>query len=51
MEAWNANAEWSLPVPGVFVIDTDGVVRWSYVNENYQERADVEEVLEVASGL
>jgi len=51
LEAWNANAEWSLPVPGVFVIDTDGVVRWSYVNENYQERADVEEVLEVASGL
>ncbi|MFG0306991.1 MAG: peroxiredoxin-like family protein [Phycisphaerales bacterium JB040] len=51
LNAWNANSEWSLPVPGVFVIDTEGAVRWTYINENYQERADVEEVLEAAAAL
>lgn len=51
LEAWNANAEWKLPVPGVFLIDTEGVVRWQKVDENYKVRVDPEAVLEAAAEL
>lgn len=49
--AWNANAEWKLPVPGVFLIDTDGVVRWQVIDENYKVRVAPEVVLEAAADL
>jgi len=49
--AWNANAEWKLPVPGVFLIDTEGVVRWQVIDENYKVRVDPEAALEAAAEL
>ncbi len=38
----------NLPVPAVFVIDTDGVIQFSYVNPNYQVRLQPELLLKAA---
>ncbi|MFT5422373.1 MAG: peroxiredoxin [Phycisphaerales bacterium] len=51
LQAWNANAQWKLPVPGVFLIDTEGVVRWQSIDENYKVRVDPETVLEAVAEL
>ena len=51
LKAWNASKKWKLPVPGVFLIDTDGVVRWRDVNEDYRVRVDPELVLEAIEAL
>jgi len=47
----NVSGEWELPVPGTFVIDTDGVIRYAYNDPNYQVRADPDEVIGVVSRL
>lgn len=41
----NASGTWELPHPGTFVIDTDGVVRYAWVQEDYRVRADPDEVI------
>lgn len=35
----------TIAVPAVFVIDESGVIRWSYVNENYKVRASISDIL------
>ncbi len=40
-----------LPVPSIFVVGTDGVVRFQYVNPNYRERLDNKVLLEVAKAF
>ena len=37
-----------LPVPSVFVIGTDGVIQFEYVNPNYRVRLDPDVLLAVA---
>ena len=37
-----------LPVPAVFIVDTDGIIRFDYVNPDYKIRIDPEELLEAA---
>ncbi|MEX1276996.1 MAG: redoxin domain-containing protein, partial [Bacteroidota bacterium] len=37
-----------LPVPAVFVVGTDGIIRFSYVNPNYRERIDPDVLLAAA---
>jgi peroxiredoxin len=37
-----------LPVPAVFIVDTDGIVRFDYVNPDYKVRIDPDELLEAA---
>lgn len=37
-----------LPVPAVFVIDRDGVIRFSYVNPNYKVRIEPDVLLAAA---
>lgn len=39
---------YTLPVPAVFVLDTDGVVQFQYVNPNYQVRLHPELLLTAA---
>lgn len=51
LKAWNASKKWQLPVPGVFLIDSDGVVQWQSVNEDYKVRVDPETVLEAIAAL
>ena len=37
-----------LPVPALFIVDTDGVIRFDYINPDYKVRIDPEKVLEAA---
>ncbi|MGH2569205.1 MAG: hypothetical protein ACRDGA_12785, partial [Bacteroidota bacterium] len=37
-----------LPVPAVFIVGTDGVIRFSYVNPNYRVRIDPDVLLAAA---
>ena len=39
-----------LPVPAVFVVGTDGVVRYQYVNPDHHTRLDAEVLLAAARG-
>lgn len=43
---WNANKEWTLPVPAAYVIDRRGVIRFAHADEDYSKRVDVDELLE-----
>jgi hypothetical protein len=44
----NGSDKWELPVPGTFVIDTKGVVRFAQVDPDFMiERANPEAVLDI----
>ncbi|WP_405269343.1 peroxiredoxin-like family protein [Cellulophaga sp. Ld12] len=40
-----------LPIPATFVVGTDGLVQWSYVDVDYRTRAEPEEILEALRKL
>lgn len=44
------DARW-LPVPAVFLIDAEGVVRFVHTNPNYKERIDPTELVKVATEI
>ncbi|MFG1420309.1 peroxiredoxin-like family protein [Roseixanthobacter liquoris] len=47
----NGEARWRLPVPGTFVVAPDGRVLMSYVDADYRNRLDPEEILNVLADL
>ncbi|WP_458627335.1 peroxiredoxin-like family protein [Winogradskyella sp. PC D3.3] len=46
----NGNAS-VLPIPATFILDTDGIVKWSYVNVDYRTRSEPDEIVEVLKSL
>lgn len=48
MQKYAGETLFTLPVPAVFVLDTDGVVRFQYVNPNYRVRLHPELLLTAA---
>lgn len=44
----NANV---LPIPATFIIGTDGLVKWNYVNVDYRTRSEPEEIIEALKNL
>ena len=42
----NGDTVFRLPVPGTFVIDTDGTVLYSFLNTDYTKRAEPEDILD-----
>ncbi len=48
LSAASGNPELVLPVPSVFVINTEGIVTFAHANPDYRERLSGEEVLEAA---
>jgi peroxiredoxin len=42
---FNGTADHALPIPGTFVIDSSGVIRFSYANPNYMHRADPADIV------
>ncbi len=34
-----------LPIPATFIINPDGIIVWSYVNSDYKERADPQDIV------
>ena len=40
-----------LPIPATFVLGSDGVVKWSYVNVDYRTRSEPDEIIEALKNL
>jgi len=43
----NATDKLQLPIPATYVIDTNQVIQFAFANEDFTERADVEEIIKV----
>ncbi|WP_010520813.1 peroxiredoxin-like family protein [Aquimarina agarivorans] len=40
-----------LPIPATFILGSDGIVKWSYVNVDYRTRSEPDEIIEVLKSL
>jgi peroxiredoxin len=45
------NRSWFLPIPATYVVDTGGIIRHAYVNPDFRERLDPEDILAVLKTL
>ncbi len=41
----NGDDSWELPIPGTYVIDRDGMIRFASANEDYTERPEPLEIM------
>lgn len=46
LSEYNENDNNELPVPAVFVIDTNGVITYKFIDTNYMNRIDIQELIE-----
>lgn len=37
---------WELPIPATYIVDTDGTIAWSFVDEDYSKRPDYKKVVQ-----
>ena len=42
---YNANENWTLPIPATFVVGTDGLVVARHIDPDYRKRMDVDAIL------
>ena len=42
---------YGVPYPGIFLLDADGVIRYKFAEERYQDRPDFEYVLEAVAAM
>jgi peroxiredoxin len=47
----NGDESFELPVPGTFVLDTDGIVRDAFVDPDYKKRVEPEQIVKALAGL
>ncbi|MCL5130326.1 peroxiredoxin-like family protein [Algibacter sp. L4_22] len=40
-----------LPIPATFILGSDGIVKWNYVNVDYRTRSEPEEIIEALKKL
>jgi len=40
-----------LPIPATFILNSDGVVKWNYVNVDYRTRSEPDEIIEALKKL
>ncbi|MEZ7506730.1 peroxiredoxin-like family protein [Flavobacterium sp. Arc2] len=40
-----------LPIPATFIIGTDGIITWNYVNVDYRTRSEPEDIIEALKNL
>ncbi|MFD2556831.1 peroxiredoxin-like family protein [Sphingobacterium tabacisoli] len=45
LSLYNGNSTNELPMPAVFLLDTDGTILYKFVEENYMQRVDIEELI------
>lgn len=48
---YNGDDAWELPIPGTYVIDTDGTIKLAYVDANYTTRLEPGDILDNLQGL
>ena len=51
LEASNGEASWTLPVPGTYVIDGEGIIRYASADADYTRRPEPEETLAALEAL
>jgi peroxiredoxin len=51
LEASNGEASWTLPVPGTYVVDTGGTIRYASAHADYTRRPEPEETLAALEAL
>ena len=51
LPAFNDDPSWTLPMPGRFAIDREGVIRYAEVNPDYTRRPEPSELIPVLTGL
>ncbi len=47
----NGDDSWELPIPATYVIDSDGKINFAYINKNYTERCEPDDVLAALNKL
>ena len=45
------NRVYGIPYPGIFLVDTDGIIKYKFSEESYRERPDFEDVLKAAAQM
>ena len=45
LSAYNSNDNNELPVPAIFVLDTNGRITYRFVDTNYMNRIDIQELI------
>ncbi len=48
---FNGSSSWELPVPGTFVLDRDGTVRFAFADPDYTRRAEPADVVEALRAI
>ena len=51
LSQYNGDDSWTLPMPGRFIIDRSGIIRYAEVNPDYTVRPEPEEVISVLEEL
>ena len=51
LAAINGDDAWELPVPATYVIDSEGVIRFAFVEADYTQRASPQEIIEALQSL
>ncbi len=42
---------YGIPLPGIFLVDADGVIRYKFAEESYRDRPDFAVILEAAAAM
>ncbi len=45
LPTFNGDDSWELPLPGTFIIDTSGTVRAAFVNKDYTQRMEPDDII------
>lgn len=48
---YNGDDSWTVPIPGRFVVDRSGIIRYAEADPDYMTRPEPEETLEALRGL
>jgi peroxiredoxin len=48
---YNGDEAWELPIPGTYVVDTEGIIKLAYVDANYTTRLEPGDILESLRSL
>lgn len=48
---FNGDDTWELPLPGTYVVDRDGTVKYAFANADYTKRAEPDDVISVLKEL
>ena len=51
LSAYNGNTKAEVPLPATYIVDTDGIIKYAFINTDYKKRADIDDVLNQLSKL